>query len=351
MNAPGTQLRGGDANLLTVRDLAVDFTTGRGPLRAVDGVSFDVSRGQTVALVGESGSGKSTTGLAVMGLLPRTKSTVADGTVSFLGNDITAAHDKVMRDLRGAHVSMVFQDPLSALNPVLTIGKQLREMFTRHRGMSSRQAREAAIELLHRVRMPDPERRYRQYPQQFSGGMRQRVVIAMALALEPELIIADEPTTALDVTVQARIMALLRHLTAEQGSGLLLVTHDLAVVAESADQIYVMYAGRVMESGPIRPVYTRPANPYTVGLLASAPTLSAVDRPLHPIPGKPPDPTERPVGCAFHPRCPLATARCREEQPPLREIAPGRLSACHFAEEVHAGGHDQSLATRAAASQ
>ncbi|MQA81153.1 MAG: ATP-binding cassette domain-containing protein [Streptosporangiales bacterium] len=339
----------GDARLLSVRGLAVDFATARGPLRAVDGASFDVPRGRTVALVGESGSGKSTTGLAVMGLLPRAKSTVAAGSITFLGQDITAADDRVMRDLRGAHLSMVFQDPLSALNPVLTIGRQIREIFTRHRNMSTGQARDATIQLLHRVRMPDPERRYRQYPQQFSGGMRQRVVIAMALALEPELIIADEPTTALDVTVQARILALLRQLTGEQGSGLLLVTHDLAVVAESADDIYVMYAGRVMESGPIRAVYTRPANPYTVGLLASAPTLSRVDRPLRPIPGKPPDPTERPHGCAFHPRCPLATALCRDEQPALHEVAPGRMSACHFAEEVHAGDHDRSLAAGAAA--
>ena len=325
---------GSAAPLLSVRSLAVEFATPGGPVRAVDGVSFDVGRGETVALVGESGSGKSTIGLAVMGLLPRGEGRVVDGRIDFRGIDITHADERAMQRLRGAHLSMVFQDPLSALNPVLTIGRQVREIFTHHRGMSRAKARAAAIELLNRVRMPDAVRRYKQYPQQFSGGMRQRVVIAMALALDPELIIADEPTTALDVTVQARIMDLLGDLTSDRGSGLLLITHDLGVVAGAADRVYVLYAGRVMESGPIRDIYESPANPYTVGLLKSVPTLASVGSALTPIPGSPPDPAARPAGCPFQPRCAFARDRCREESPALVEVRPGRFSACHFAEEV-----------------
>ncbi len=325
---------GGGKPLLSVRSLAVEFATRGGPVRAVDGVSFDVGRGETVALVGESGSGKSTIGLAVMGLLPNGQGRVVDGQITFRGVDITHADERAMQRLRGAHLSMVFQDPLSALNPVLTIGRQVREMFTHQRGMSRAKARAAAIELLNRVRMPDAVRRYKQYPQQFSGGMRQRVVIAMALALDPELIIADEPTTALDVTVQARIMSLLGDLTSGRGSGLLLITHDLGVVAGAADRVYVLYAGRVMESGPIREIYESPANPYTVGLLKSVPTLATVGSALTPIPGSPPDPAARPAGCPFQPRCAFARDRCREESPALVEVRPGRFSACHFAEEV-----------------
>jgi oligopeptide/dipeptide ABC transporter ATP-binding protein len=323
--------------LLSVRSLTVEFGTPGRPIRAVDGVSFEVRRGETVALVGESGSGKSTIGLAVMGLLPRGQGRIVDGEVTFRGVGVTNADERTMQRLRGAHMSMVFQDPLSSLNPVLTIGRQVREIFTHHRGMTRAKARAATIELLDRVRMPDAARRYKQYPQQFSGGMRQRVVIAMALALDPELIIADEPTTALDVTVQARIMDLLGELTSERGSGLLLITHDLGVVAGAADRVYVLYAGRVMESGRIRDIYESPANPYTVGLLNSVPTLARVGSALTPIPGSPPDPTARPSGCPFQPRCAFARDRCREESPPLVEVRPGRFSACHYAEEVISG--------------
>ena len=340
----------GEGPLLSVRSLAVEFGVGNDAVRAVDGVSFEVGRGETVALVGESGSGKSTIGLAVMGLLPRGQGHIVCGEVRFRGTEVTRADERTMERLRGAHMSMVFQDPLSALNPVLTVGRQVREMFTYHRGMSRAKARAATIELLKRVRMPDAVRRYKQYPQQFSGGMRQRVVIAMALALDPELIIADEPTTALDVTVQARIMELLDDLTAARGSGLLLITHDLGVVAGTADRVYVLYAGRVMESGPIREVYESPANPYTVGLLRSVPTLAQVGSSLTPIPGSPPEPGARPAGCPFQPRCRFARDRCREEQPDLVEVRPGRFSACHYAEEVLASAQPTEPGSRASAS-
>jgi len=331
----------GVESLLSVRSLAVEFNTAGGTLRAVDGVSFEVGRGETVALVGESGSGKSTIGLAVIGLLPSGQGRIVAGEINFRGADVTNADERTMQRLRGEHMSMVFQDPLSALNPVLTIGRQVREMFTHHRGMSRAKARVATIELLNRVRMSDAARRYKEYPQQFSGGMRQRVVIAMALALGPELIIADEPTTALDVTVQARIMELLGDLTRGQGTGLLLITHDLGVVAGVADRVYVLYAGRVMESGRIRDVYESPANPYTVGLLKSVPTLARVGSALTPIPGSPPDPALRPAGCPFEPRCAFARDRCREASPPLLEVRPGRFSACHYAEEVISSAQPQ----------
>lgn len=330
----GRDTTAGAGPLLSVNSLAVEFSTPNGPTRALDGVSLQVARGETVALVGESGSGKSTLGLAVMGLLPRGQGQIVGGTITFDGIDIAQADEQTMRRLRGARISMIFQDPLSALNPVLTIGRQVREMFVHHRDMPRADAKTATIELLRRVRMPDPAQRYKQYPQQFSGGMRQRVVIAMALALDPDLILADEPTTALDVTVQARIMELLDDLTVGTGSGLLLITHDLALVAGSAGRIYVLYAGRVMESGPIREVYESPSNPYTVGLLQSVPTLARVGATLTPIPGSPPDPAARPPGCPFQPRCAFARDRCRTQDPPLLEVRPGRFSACHYAEEV-----------------
>jgi oligopeptide/dipeptide ABC transporter ATP-binding protein len=325
---------GGSDRLLSVRGLRVSYRTATGPVEVIRDVSFTVGASETVALVGESGSGKSTIGLALMGLLRGTAGEVTGGEIRYDGQDLRSADESVMRKLRGAKLSMIFQDPLSSLNPVLTIGRQIRELFTTHRRSSRADAKRATIELLRRVRMPDPESRYRQYPQQFSGGMRQRVVIAMALALEPGLIIADEPTTALDVTVSDRILDLLADLTGEQGSGLLLITHDLAVVADRADRVYVLYAGRVLESGSIREVYERPANPYTQGLLQSVPTMDQVGHQLAPIPGSPPDPAALPTGCPFQTRCPYAKQRCTESEPELREVLPGRFSACHFAEEV-----------------
>ncbi|MFV0452503.1 MAG: ABC transporter ATP-binding protein [Propioniciclava sp.] len=326
-----------NAALLEVSDLRIAYTSTSGVVDVVRDVSFRVKRGETVALVGESGSGKSTIGLAIMGLLPPAGSVTA-GTVRFEDQDLVGLSEDRWRRLRGAEISMVFQDPLSALNPVLTVGRQIAEVFTAHQQMSAAEAREKTLELLRRVRMPDPEQRFKQYPQQFSGGMRQRVVIAMALALNPRLIVADEPTTALDVTVQERIMDLLDELISDQESGLLLITHDLAVVADKADRIYVLYAGQVMESGPIRAVYDAPANPYTLGLLSSVPVPDQVGRALDPIPGSPPDPATLGPGCPFAPRCDVAADRCIRENPPLVEIAPGRFSACHFAKEVATDG-------------
>jgi oligopeptide transport system ATP-binding protein len=319
--------------LLGVEGLSIAYDTAGATVSVVRDVSIIVDRSETVALVGESGSGKSTIGLAIMGLLPGVGKVTA-GSIRFDGTELVGLSDKQMQKLRGSQISMVFQDPLSALNPVLTIGRQIREVFTAHLRISRGEARQRVVDLLRSVRMPDPERRYGQYPQQFSGGMRQRVVIAMALALHPKLIVADEPTTALDVTVQERIMDLLGELTGGKESGLLLITHDLGVVADKADRVYVLYAGRVMESGPIREVYERPANPYTLGLLRSVPTGAQVGQRLTPIPGSPPDPASVGIGCPFAMRCDRATHRCSVELPPLREVAAGRASACHYAEEV-----------------
>lgn len=333
MSSSGTGPLPAKTSLLAVEGLSVGYATSSGWVPVVRDVSFTVGPSETVALVGESGSGKSTVGLAIMRLLPDT-GRITSGSIHFQDRDLVAARETEMRRIRGSRVSMIFQDPLSALNPVLTVGRQIREMFTVHRKDSVREARQQTIELLRKVRMPDPERRYGQYPPQFSGGMRQRVVIAMALALNPALIIADEPTTALDVTVQERIMNLLGELIAGKRAGLLLITHDLAVVADRADRVYVLYAGKVMEAGPIREVYEEPANPYTLGLLQSVPTLAHVGADLSPIPGSPPDPEALPEGCPFEPRCQFAQSLCRTEMPTLREIRHGRFSACHFAEEV-----------------
>ncbi|WP_026875189.1 ABC transporter ATP-binding protein [Jiangella gansuensis] len=330
---------------LEVSNLEVAYRSGGKLVQAVRDVSFDVGRGETVALVGESGSGKSTIGFALMGLLPDGVGEVTGGTVRFLGAPLDVTDDNALGPIRGRKMSMVFQDPLTALNPVLTIGKQLAELFVHHQGLSGREARRKAVDLLKMVKIPDPERRARQYPQQLSGGMRQRVVIAMALALNPKLVLADEPTTALDVTVQAHVMELLDRLASETGAGTLLISHDLAVVASYARRVYILYAGQVMERGPIRPIYERPAHPYTVGLLRSVPRVAQDQRDLQPIPGSPPHPAEPVSGCPFHPRCPLATERCSEEKPVMHEVGEGRAAACHYAEEVHDGVHREILGT------
>lgn len=339
--------REGAGQALEVDHLHVAYRGSGELVQAVRDVSFAVDRGETVALVGESGSGKSTIGFALMGLLPDGVGRVTEGTVRFLGDRLDVTDEEALRPIRGREMSMVFQDPLTALNPVLTVGKQLAELFIHHRGLNRRDARHQAVELLQMVRIPDPERRARQYPQQMSGGMRQRVVIAMALALNPRLVLADEPTTALDVTVQAHVMELLDRLSDETGAGTLLITHDLGVVASYARRVYILYAGQVMERGPIRPIYERPAHPYTIGLLRSVPRVTDDQRELRPIPGSPPHPAEPVSGCPFHPRCPLATERCVEERPQMRDVGGGRAAACHYAEEVHDGAYRQILgATR-----
>jgi oligopeptide transport system ATP-binding protein len=323
--------------LLEVRDLHVEFRTRDGVARAVNGVGYTVDAGETLAVLGESGSGKSVTAQAVMGILDTPPGRITGGSVLFQGRDLLTLKERERRGIRGAAMAMIFQDALSALNPVLTVGDQLGEMFVVHRGMSRKDARARAVELMERVRIPAAAQRVRDYPHQFSGGMRQRIMIAMALALRPALVIADEPTTALDVTVQAQVMDLLAELRREYRMGLILITHDLGVVADVADRIAVMYAGRIVESAPVRDLYRAPAHPYTRGLLDSVPRLDRKGRELYAIRGLPPNLTRVPPGCSFHPRCPMARDVCRTEEPPLYEVPGGRGSACHFWRECLGG--------------
>ncbi|MEV5984628.1 ABC transporter ATP-binding protein [Streptomyces sp. NPDC052051] len=323
--------------LLEVRDLHVEFRTRDGIAQAVNGVGYGVDAGETLAVLGESGSGKSVTAQAVMGILDSPPGRITGGQVLFQGRDLLRLKEEERRRIRGAEMAMIFQDALSALNPVLTVGDQLGEMFIVHRGASRKDARAHAVALMDRVRIPGAAHRVRDYPHQFSGGMRQRIMIAMALALEPALIIADEPTTALDVTVQAQVMDLLAELRREYRMGLVLITHDLGVVADVADRIAVMYAGRVVETAPVHDIYRAPAHPYTRGLLDSVPRLDQKGGRLYAIKGLPPNLMAIPPGCAFHPRCPLARDVCRTDVPPLHEVAKDRASACHFWKECLRG--------------
>ncbi|WP_037869277.1 ABC transporter ATP-binding protein [Streptomyces sp. SPB074] len=320
--------------LLEVRDLHVEFATRDGVVKAVNGVSYDVDAGETLAVLGESGSGKSVTAQAIMGILDMPPGRIPSGEILFEGQDLLKMKEDRRRKVRGAQIAMIFQDALSSLNPVLTVGQQLGEMFTVHRGMSRKDARAKAVELMERVRIPAAKERVRQYPHQFSGGMRQRIMIAMALALEPKLIIADEPTTALDVTVQAQVMDLLAELQREYHMGLILITHDLGVVADVADKIAVMYAGRIVETAPVHEIYRNPAHPYTEGLLQSIPRLDQKGRELYAIQGLPPNLLHIPDGCSFNPRCPRARERCLHDDPPLYEVSPARASACHYWKET-----------------
>lgn len=314
--------------ILDVRDLSVVFRTDRGPLRAVDSVAFQVERGETLAIVGESGSGKSVTALALLGL--QGEAGEISGKVAFDGIDLTALSPDEIRRIRGNRIAMVFQEPMSSLNPVLTVGEQISEPIRLHLGVSHAEAQRMAISLLEQVSIPDAPARLREYPHQFSGGMRQRVLIAMALACRPSLIIADEPTTALDVTVQAQILELLKKLTRDTGASLVLITHDLGVVARYADRVAVMYAGRIVESGPARELFRDPHHPYTRGLMASSPRHAGAPKSdIATIAGQPPDLARLPAGCSFAPRCYMVHARCRVERPRLEEFAPGRWKACH----------------------
>ncbi|TQK96753.1 oligopeptide transport system ATP-binding protein [Streptomyces puniciscabiei] len=336
-------MRGDGGVLLEVRDLRVEFRTRDGVAHAVNGVSYEVDAGETLAVLGESGSGKSVTAQAVMGILDTPPGKVTGGRILFRGRDLLTLKEEERRRIRGAEMAMIFQDALSALNPVISVGDQLGEMFVVHRGMSRKDARRRAVELMERVRIPAAAQRVRDYPHQFSGGMRQRIMIAMALALEPALIIADEPTTALDVTVQAQVMDLLAELQREYHMGLILITHDLGVVADVADRIAVMYAGKIVESAPVRDIYKAPAHPYTRGLLDSIPRLDQKGQQLYAIKGLPPNLTHIPPGCSFHPRCPMAREVCRTDEPPLYEVSGTRGSACHFWREcldgLDAPGH------------
>jgi oligopeptide/dipeptide ABC transporter ATP-binding protein len=316
--------------LLDIRDLRTQFETMAGTVQAVDGVSFTVEAGETVAVVGESGCGKSVTALSVLRLIPDPPGRITDGEVMFDGRDLLKLSDDEIREVRGRDIGMVFQEPMTSLNPVLSIGRQLTETTMTHLGLTQSQADARAIELLGMVGIADAPRRLRQYPHHLSGGMRQRVMIAMALSCEPKLIIADEPTTALDVTIQAQILELMKQLTRRLGVALIVITHNLGVVARYADRVNVMYAGKVIERGRSRDIYHDPRHPYTLGLLRSVPRL---DRPrtakLIPIHGQPPDLSRLDQGCAFRPRCAFATEECGVAIPPLSAVAEhGHLSAC-----------------------
>jgi peptide/nickel transport system ATP-binding protein len=318
--------------LLSVRDLTVEFPTRRGTLRAVDGVSFDVAAGEVLGIVGESGAGKSLTGAAIIRLL-EPPGRIAAGTVRLQGERIDQLSAAAFRHIRGARIGMVFQDPLSSLNPLYTIGRQIVETIETHLAVSAAEARHRAVALLSEVGIPAAEQRLDAYPHEFSGGMRQRVVIALALAAEPELVIADEPTTALDVSVQAQVIAVLKRLTRDRGTAVILITHDMGVIAETADRVAVMYAGRIVEIGPVREVVQHPRHPYTRGLMGSIPTLTGSRSRLEQIPGTMPRLSEIPPGCAFNPRCPLAFARCRAERPQLTPHGPAE-AACFALDEA-----------------
>jgi len=339
MNGPAVIERSGALHhgsrrpLLEVADLQVEFRTSAGIVRAVNGIDYALEEGEALAILGESGSGKSVSVRAVMGIL-RDPSCAVRGSIRFRDQELLGADDALLRRTRGERISMVFQDALSALNPVMSVGDQIAEMFRTHRGTSWTEGRRRAVELMERVAIPDARRRVDAYPHQFSGGMRQRVMIAMAIALDPEVLIADEPTTALDVTVQAQIMDLIMDLRRERGMSMILITHDVGVVAEVAERLIVMYAGRIVEQGRTTDVYDAPAHPYTKGLLASIPQVDRRMDHLDAIQGTPPDVLAMPSGCAFHPRCPYAAERCRDDVPALRRVREGREAACHFAEAI-----------------
>jgi oligopeptide/dipeptide ABC transporter ATP-binding protein len=330
--------------LLSIRDLVVEFGTEDGVVHAVDGVSYDVYPGETLGVVGESGSGKSVSVMSMLGLIPQPPGRIPRGEAIFKGRDLLKLRARELRQIRGGDVAMIFQDPMTSLNPVLTIGDQLTEAIRAHQpGVKEKAAKDRVVELLRLVGVPNPERRVDQYPHEFSGGMRQRAMIAMAIANSPSLLIADEPTTALDVTIQAQILEVLKAAQEETHAATILITHDLGLIAELADRVVVMYAGKVVELGDVHTIFATPRHPYTVGLMESLPTLVGEEDWLRPIPGQPPSLINVPPGCAFHPRCFLSQGRtrCRTEVPALRPIGDSKhLSACHFAEELE-GRHSK----------
>ena len=315
--------------LFEIENLRTQFVTAAGTVRAVDGISYDVEEGETVAIVGESGCGKTVSALSILRLIPSPPGRIVDGSIRFNGKDLLGLSEAEIRDVRGSEIAMVFQEPMTSLNPVLSIGLQLTETLVEHLGLGAGAARARAVELLETVGISDPERRLAQYPHHFSGGMRQRVMIAMALSCEPKLIIADEPTTALDVTIQAQILELMKDLTRRFGVALIIITHNLGVVARYADRMNVMYAGKIIESGTAQQVYHSPSHPYTLALLRSVPRMDQPRREkLDPIEGQPPDLSRLDDGCAFRPRCRYAVDRCAEEIPPLEPLEDGHHSAC-----------------------
>src|SRR5467141_1643150 len=331
-----------NGNLLSVKDLRTYFETEDGTVKAVDGISFELQQGETLGIVGESGSGKSVANLSLMRLIPDPPGKIVSGSIVFDGRDILKLSQREVRDLRGKRIAMIFQDPMTSLNPFMRISKQLMEVTQLHLRHTKEQAREHAIKMLETVGIPDARERVDSYPHEFSGGMRQRVMIAMALSCEPELLIADEPTTALDVTIQAQILELIKRLKAETGAGMILITHDLGVVAGMTDHVIVMYAGKVFEQATTAELFERPGNPYTRGLFRSVPDPAAEQGHLYQIPGLPPDLARLSPGCPFAPRCDRAEELCRREFPPYVELTPGHYSLCHFADEVFAASADQA---------
>ncbi|WP_432705295.1 ABC transporter ATP-binding protein [Actinorhabdospora filicis] len=334
-SAPGPDDGGG--HLLEVRDLFVEFRTGEGVAKVINGVSYHLDAGETLAVLGESGSGKSVTAQAIMGILDSPPGFVTGGQILYKGRDLLTASENERRAVRGKEIAMIFQDALSALNPVFTVGWQISETLRKREGLSKKDALDKAVELMDLVKIPAARERLKAYPHQFSGGMRQRVMIAMSLAQQPKVVIADEPTTALDVTVQAQIMDLLADLRRELNTAMILITHDLGVVADVADRIAVMYAGRIIEHAEVHALYKSPAHPYTLGLLNSIPRLDDKGKTLRTIPGLPPNLTRIPAGCPFNPRCRYVRDVCRTDVPPSVSLGEGRDAACHFAREVLAG--------------
>jgi peptide/nickel transport system ATP-binding protein len=315
-------------SLLAITDLATEFTSEQGKFRAVDGVSFSLEKGKTLCVVGESGCGKSVTALSIMGLVPDPPGRICGGSIRFEGRELVDLDPSDYQSLRGARMGMIFQEPMTSLNPAFTVGDQISEAILRHRNVSFAEAKAQTIALLRRVRIPSPEARFDDYPHKLSGGMRQRAMIAMALSCAPDLLIADEPTTALDVTIQAQILDLLAELRGESGMAILLITHDLGVVAEMADEVLVMYAGRVVERAPALALFSTPQHPYTIGLMGSVPRLDLDQDRLAAIEGQVPNPMALPAGCRFRARCPFAINACAAVDPPLLEVAPDHFAAC-----------------------
>jgi oligopeptide/dipeptide ABC transporter ATP-binding protein len=323
--------------LLSIRDLAVEFRTEDGVVHAVDGISYDIFPGEVLGIVGESGSGKSVSTLALLGLIPQPPGRIASGTAMFKGRDLLKLKKKALRDFRGKEVAMIFQDPMTSLNPVLKVGFQIGEAIKTHFPDEKDDAvKSRVVELLRLVGVPNPESRSNQYPHEFSGGMRQRAMIAMSIANNPALLIADEPTTALDVTIQAQVLEVMKRVQAETQAATILITHDLGIVAEMCDRVLVMYGGRIVESGDVHTIFRSPRHPYTIGLMNSLPKLTEDEEWLEPIPGAPPSLINLPSGCAFHPRCFLSQGRerCRAEVPDLVQVQSGHLASCHFSEEL-----------------
>ncbi|MBI6797040.1 ABC transporter ATP-binding protein [Pseudomonas syringae] len=335
MSATAHLTENGDGTVLSISDLTVRFAGA--PANVVDGVSFSVKRGKTLAIVGESGCGKSVTSMGLMGLLPTTAKVDASDSL-LIDEALLGMSEERLLDVRGNRMAMIFQEPMTSLNPVFTIGEQIAESVMRHQGLSDKAARQRALDMLEKVRVPDARQRLDAYPHELSGGMRQRAMIAMALANDPALIIADEPTTALDVTIQAQILSLIANLQTETGTAMILITHDLGVVAEVADEVMVMYAGRVVESGPVKTLFDDPQHPYTIGLMGSMPSIGPREGRLATINGRVPTPVEMPSGCRFAGRCPFVIQQCRDERPPLLELSPGHFAACIRAPlEQHVG--------------